>query len=134
VEGWRLKPFVLFAELTDEERDQVGRWAQEVEVPSGKPLVEEDRFAYEFFVIESGEAEVIRAGVPIARLGPGDFFGEMALMGHHRRTASVVAAGLMRLVVMSAGDFHTMAERMPQAARRIQEAIEARAKRLLSDD
>ncbi len=122
----RLKSIPLFAELSDAEQEQVSRWADEVDVPEGKHLVEEGQFAYEFFVIESGTAAVRHGDEVIAELGPGDFFGEIALLEHVRRTASVVATSPMRAVVMFGRDFRAMEAEMPAVAARITGAIEER--------
>ena len=122
----RLKNIPLFAELSKKEREQIGRWADEVEVPQGKHLIEEGRFGYEFFVIEEGAAEVKHEEETIASLGPGDFFGEIALMETERRTASVIAAKPMRAIVMTRRDFSEMQTEMPSVAARIRQAIEDR--------
>jgi CRP/FNR family cyclic AMP-dependent transcriptional regulator len=125
----RLKLIPLFAELSDREREQVARWADEVDVAEGKHLVEEGQFAYEFFVIEEGTVEVKHGEDTIASLGPGDFFGEIALVEHVRRTASVVATGPMRAIVMFGRDFRAMEGEMPGVAARIRQAVEERKSR-----
>jgi len=125
----RLKSIPLFAELTDHEREQIGRWADEVDVLEGKHLVDEGQFAYEFFVIEQGTAQVRHGDDVISELGPGDFFGEIALVEHVRRTASVVATSPMRAIVMFGRDFRAMEGEMPAVAARITRAIEDRKNR-----
>ena len=122
----RLRKLALFAELTDEERAQVARRAEEVEVPVQKHLVDEGELGYEFFVIQDGRAEVLRGGEVIAHLGPGDFFGEVALLEEDRRNASVVAAEPIRAIVMSRRDFTEMQAEMPSLAARIRQAVEDR--------
>ena len=122
----RLKSIPLFAALSDRERAQVARWADEVDVAEGKHLVDEGQFAYEFFVIEEGTAEVRHGEDTVASLGPGDFFGEIALLEHVRRTASVVATSPMRAIVMFARDFRAMEAELPDVAARIRQAIEER--------
>jgi CRP/FNR family cyclic AMP-dependent transcriptional regulator len=122
----RLKSIPLFAALSDREREQVARWADEVDVAEGKHLVDEGQFAYEFFVIEEGTAEVRHGEDTVASLGPGDFFGEIALLEHVRRTASVVATSPMRAIVMFGRDFRAMEAELPDVAARIRQAIEER--------
>jgi CRP/FNR family cyclic AMP-dependent transcriptional regulator len=122
----RLKSIPLFAALSDAEREQVARWTDQVEVDEGKHLVDEGKLAYEFFVIEEGTADVRHGDDVIARLGPGDFFGEIALMEHIRRTASVVATSPMRAVVMFGRDFRAMENEMPAVADRVKRAVEER--------
>lgn len=122
----RLKSIPLFADLSDAERERIGRWADEVEVPEGKHLVDEGKYAYEFFVIEEGTAAVRHGDDVVAVLGPGDFFGEIALIESIRRTASVVATSPMRAVVMFGRDFRSMENEMPAVADRIKRAVEDR--------
>lgn len=122
----RLKSIPLFADLSDAERERIGRWADEVEVPEGKHLVDEGKYAYEFFVIEEGTAAVRHGDEMVAELGPGDFFGEIALIESIRRTASVVATSPMRAVVMFGRDFRSMENEMPAVADRIKRAVEDR--------
>ena len=122
----RLKSIPLFADLSEAEREQVARWADEVEVAEGRHLVDEGKFAYEFFVIVDGTAAVRHGEQVIAELGPGDFFGEIALLEHVRRTASVVATSPMRAVVMFGRDFRAMENEMPKVAERVRRALEER--------
>src|ERR671918_505848 len=110
----RLKSIPLFASLSDAERAKVARWADEVEVEEGKHLVEE------------GSAAVRHGDEVVAQLGPGDFFGEIALLEHVRRTASVVATSPMRAVVMFGRDFRSMENEMPAVANSIKQAVEER--------
>jgi CRP/FNR family cyclic AMP-dependent transcriptional regulator len=125
----RLKSIPLFAELSDREREQVARWADELQVSEGKHLVDEGRFAHEFFVIEEGTAEVRHGEKKLTDLGPGDFFGEIALVEHQRRTASVIATSPMRIIVMFGRDFSQMESEMPSVAARIRQAVEERRPR-----
>lgn len=122
----RLKSIPLFADLSHAERERIARWADEVEVPEGKHLVDEGKYAYEFFVIEEGTAAVRHGDEMVAELGPGDFFGEIALIESIRRTASVVATSPMRAVVMFGRDFRSMENEMPAVADRIKRAVEDR--------
>ena len=124
----RLKSVPLFASLADKELKQVARLADEVDVAEGQHLVDEGRFAHEFFVIEDGNAEVQHDGKSVATLGPGDFFGEIALIKTDRRTASVVAKTPMKLIVVFGPNFRAMASDMPSVHDKINAAIEERCK------
>jgi CRP/FNR family transcriptional regulator, cyclic AMP receptor protein len=121
-----LKSVELFSALKKNELQFVARHADEVDVAAGTRLATEGRFAYEFFVIEDGTAEVIRDGTRIATLGPGDFFGEIGLLETERRTASVVAQSEMRLVVLTDSAFKSIEREMPSVAQRIRAAIKER--------
>lgn len=125
----RLKTIPLFASLSERERDQVAQRADEVDVAEGKHLIDEGQFGYEFFVIEEGNAQVRHGDETIAQLGPGDFFGEIALVEEQRRTASVIATSPMRAIVMFRRDFRQMESELPEVAARIRQAIEDRKDR-----
>src|ERR687894_2357090 len=96
----RLREIPLFAGLGKKERREVAKQADEVDVEPGRHLVREGEFAYEFFAIEEGTAEVRRGDQLLAELGPGDFFGEMGLLEDTRRNATVVATAPLKVVVM----------------------------------
>lgn len=113
----------LFDGLSAREREQVARWADEIDVPAGYHLAEQGRFAHEFFVILEGTAEVTIDGTHVRDLGPGDFFGEIALVETQRRTATVTAAGPLRAVVMHQREFAGMRAEIPEVAERIHAAI-----------
>jgi voltage-gated potassium channel len=119
VQEQELAPYPLFAQLSKREREVVGRYTDWVDVPAGKTLASEGSFAHEFFVIDSGEATVSRGSTPIRSLGPGDFFGEIALLDGDRRTATVTADTDMRLIVMHSRDFHSMMAEAPDVAERV---------------
>jgi CRP-like cAMP-binding protein len=125
----RLKSIPLFASLSHHERKQVAQWADEIEISEGERLVNMGAFAHEFFVILDGRAEVSREGEHLADLGPGDFFGEIALVEDERRTATVTATTPMKVVVMFGRDFRVMESSMPHVADQIKAAIEERRQR-----
>jgi len=122
----RLKAFPLFQGLSKHQRQQVSTWADEVDLEPGRHLVEQGEFAHEFFVIEEGAADVIVDGDRVDGLGPGDFFGEIALLETERRTASVVATAPLRCIVMHARDFSSMEKTMPEVAEQIREEMRRR--------
>jgi CRP/FNR family cyclic AMP-dependent transcriptional regulator len=130
MEPHELSSVALFSSLTPDQLRFVAQQADTIDVPAGKQLATEGRFAYEFFVIEDGTADVSREGAPIATLGPGDFFGEIGLLEAERRSASVVASSPMRLVVLTGGAFKWIERQMPQVAAQVREEI---ARRLEAD-
>jgi CRP-like cAMP-binding protein len=121
-----LAPFALFASLSKHEREVVGRFMDRVDVPAGRTLASEGSFAHEFFVIDSGEATVTRGSALIRSLGPGDFFGEIALLESDRRTATVTADTDMRLIVMHSREFHSMMAEAPDVAERVRTVMQER--------
>jgi CRP/FNR family cyclic AMP-dependent transcriptional regulator len=129
VDAERLKSLPLFGELSPKDRERIARWADEVDVAAGRDLMKEGAFPHEFMVIESGTAEVTHDGDRLAELGPGDFFGEMALLEHIRRTATVTATSDLRIIVMHERDFREMEHEMPEVARRIRATMDERRAR-----
>ena len=90
MEPERLEQIRLFANLSAEDRADVAACMREVTVDAGTELTTQGDWAYELFVIETGEAEVRKDGEVVRKLGAGDAFGEIGLMATGTRTASVV--------------------------------------------
>ena len=130
MEESRLASIPLFAGCSKKELRRIASCADEVEVAEGRHLVDEGDFSYEFFVIEEGRAEVLPGDRKLAELGPGDFFGEMGLVGHVQRNASVIATAPMTAIVLTGRDFRHVTHDMPALAARIETAIADRARAL----
>jgi CRP/FNR family cyclic AMP-dependent transcriptional regulator len=128
----RLASIELFSSLSKRERRQIAPHADEIDVPEGTQLLREGEFAYEFFVIEEGSAEVVRDGDHVADLGPGDFMGEMGIVGQTQRNASVVARSPLRVIVLTEQNFRGISRSFPDVAKRIQQAVEERCRTLAS--
>jgi CRP/FNR family transcriptional regulator, cyclic AMP receptor protein len=126
----RLKAIPLFAGLSRKERRALAPRADEVELEQGRVIVREGEWAYEFFAIEDGTAEVRRGEQLLAELGPGDFFGEMGLVGDTRRNANVIASSPLKVVVMTAQAFRQTSRELPDVAAKIRAAIEERCRHL----
>jgi CRP/FNR family cyclic AMP-dependent transcriptional regulator len=126
-----LHSIALFESLSRDTRRVVAQHADRVTVPEGTELVRQGEFAYEFFVIVNGGAEVVRDGERIAELGPGDFLGEMGIVGKVVRNATVVTTGEADVIVMTAQAFRSMARQSPDVASRIQAAVEERCRALI---
>src|SRR5918998_749718 len=118
----RLKNIPLFAGLNRKERKALAPRADEVELEKGRHVVREGEFPYEFFAISEGTAEVRRGDQFLAELGPGDFFGEMGLVGDTRRNATVIATSPLTVVVMTGQAFRQTARELPEVARKIKQA------------
>jgi CRP/FNR family transcriptional regulator, cyclic AMP receptor protein len=131
VDAKSLERVPLFAGLSPKEREKVARWADTVDLPAGKHLLEEGRLPHEFFVILDGEVEVLHEGTHLATLGPGDFFGEIALVDDRPRTATVVAESPLRALVVTDRAFRTLLDRSPEIESKV---MSARAARLAPDD
>jgi CRP-like cAMP-binding protein len=117
----RLRAIPVFASLDSETLRGIATFATESSVPAGKHLVKEGDYAYEFMAIEEGEADVVRGDETVATLGPGDFFGEIAVLEKTLRTASVVARTPMRLVTLSHWDLKRVGNAMEQIRATLEE-------------
>ena len=122
----QLKNVPFFGSLSNRELTGVAQQTDELDVAPGKVLAREGDFGHEFFVIVDGTADVVRGDRKLAELGPGDFFGEMALVGEERRIATVTATSPMRVIVMTRESFRAIDRTMPAVHTKIVEAIEAR--------
>ncbi len=129
VEPSRLASLTVFSQLTEEERAGIASYVDAVEVPAGERIATEGDFAYEFYVVESGAAEVQAKGTRLAELGPGDFFGELGLLVTGRRTADVVAITPMTLVAMFDRNFRQLERSQPIFSERIRSVLQERISR-----
>jgi hypothetical protein len=105
-----LKPVPLFAELSDVQRVQVARLFKERRFSAGETVVREGTAGAAFFVIDSGEATVLVGGEKRATLGPGDYFGEIALIDEGSRMATVNAATDLVCQGITLWDFRPLVE------------------------
>lgn len=124
-----LEGLPLFDSLSTAERESVARWLEPRHADAGERLCGEGASGYSFFVLQSGAADVTRDGEQLATLGPGDFFGELAIVGNGRRTATVTATAPSELLVLFGTEFRRLEQELPEAAERIREAVTARADR-----
>jgi CRP-like cAMP-binding protein len=132
-EGARLLADVpLFAGLSERHLRKLGALAQEVRFPAQSLIVQAGQPGRGFFVLLDGAAKVTKdasgAGRALARLRPGDFFGEFALLDGGPRTATVVAESPVVALRLSRTAFRQMLSKEPQVAVRMLEGIAARAR------
>lgn len=126
-----LKSIWLFSSCTASELRKIRGSLDEVEVPAGKVLVEEGRIGLEFFLIVNGTASVTRSGKNVATLGPGNHFGELALLDRRPRSASVVSETAMDMLVLSQRQFNGLLDSVPTISRKL---LAAMANRLREAD
>jgi CRP-like cAMP-binding protein len=125
-----LAPIPLFASLAESELAEVAPWFEVRDVGPGERLVGEGATGFLFFVISQGEVTVRSRGEKIVSLGPGDFFGEMALLGYRQHLATVATTSHARLLVLFSGDFDRLRASYPEIAAEIQSVMEKRLERL----
>ncbi len=116
----------LFGHCTRRQLEEVARRTTEADAASGTVLCREGDIGRECFVIRDGQASVTIDGDEVATIGPGSFFGELALLDGEPRIATVTAITDMRLVVLSRPEFNELLADVPVVARRILEGIGAR--------
>jgi CRP-like cAMP-binding protein len=100
----------LFSGLGRRELERVASSMKERRFQKGDMLTTEGRGGVGFFVIEEGEADVSVHGDERAKLGPGDYFGEIALITESDRTATITAETDMRCYGMTMWDFRPLVE------------------------
>ena len=118
----------LFSACTQEELENIATLGTEVEVEAGRVLMTQGDPAREAFLVQEGEAVCEKDGDEVARFGPGDFFGEMALISHGPRTATVTATTAMKLRAFHVTEFNQLLHDSPSIAVKI---LTATAERLL---
>lgn len=126
METARLAAIPLFAGLDDADLEAIASAASPVEVTEGQTLAAEGDFGHALYAVESGTAEVTVDGSKLRTLGPGDVFGEIAVLASGRRTASVVATSPMRLIALFKPAVWALERRAPQAAERLRALIAER--------
>jgi CRP-like cAMP-binding protein len=109
----------LFAACNNKELGIIGRASDEVSVQPGKELVAEGSSGHEFFLILDGEAAVRRNGRKVATLGPGQYFGELALLDRGARSATVTAETPMNLLILGQREFSAILDEVPGLAHKL---------------
>ena len=116
----------LFASLSDAERTELADWFDARQTSPGIRLIGEGAPGYSFFVLVQGTAEVTLEDEKLDDLGPGDFFGEMAILGEGYRSASVTTTSPGKVLVMFGTDFRRLRQDRPVVASLIEDAMRRR--------
>ncbi|HET7367129.1 MAG TPA: cyclic nucleotide-binding domain-containing protein [Gaiella sp.] len=116
----------LFGGLSQRQLRQLARLMKERTFRPGVAVVEEGTMSgVGFFIVAEGEASVTVDGREVARIGPGDHFGELALINEDARTASVTAVTRLRCHVIAFWDFRKFARDNPDVAWRLLQHVAA---------
>ena len=113
----------LFDSLEPDERAAIARWFELEDVSAGVKLTGEGATGYSFYVLCDGAATVSIDGSDVRPLVPGDFFGELALLGDGRRTATVTTAAPSRVLVLFGTEFRQLQQEYPEIAARIESGL-----------
>jgi CRP/FNR family transcriptional regulator, cyclic AMP receptor protein len=122
-----LSEVALFSACTDRDLDRLARHAELVDIPAGDVLMAEGESGHEFFVVVEGEIGVTSGGETLAKLGPGAYVGELALLDPGPRTATVTALRDTQAVLLSSREFYAAIDDVPGLSRKL---LAGMAKRL----
>jgi CRP/FNR family cyclic AMP-dependent transcriptional regulator len=118
-----LRQVPLFADLDERDLSDIAGSMKQRTFAAGHVLAEEGQSGVGFFVIEGGEARVSVGGQEVGRLGPGDYFGEIALVAETPRTATVTAETEVRAHGLTSWEFRPLVETNAQIAWKLLEAL-----------
>ena len=124
----------LFSTLGRKDLRRVAQLCTSVILEPGRVMCREGEHGDEFFVVRDGRFRVEQRGREVAELGPGDFFGELALLDGGTRTATVTALTAARVLVVDRREFTAMIREEPQVAVQMLPAIGMRIRRLVEAD
>jgi CRP/FNR family cyclic AMP-dependent transcriptional regulator len=119
----------LFADLDRKELQDLAGWFKERSFSQGDEVVTEGRGGIGFFVIQDGEASVSVHGDEKGSLGPGDYFGEVALIDEGARSATITAKSNLRTYGLTSWEFRPLVENNASIAWKL---LQTMAKRLRS--
>jgi CRP/FNR family cyclic AMP-dependent transcriptional regulator len=128
-----LKKVPLFAGCSKGELHELALVADEIDLREGRTLVREGHSGREFFVLVEGTVRVSRKGRKLTDLGPGDWFGEIALLTKTPRTATVTATSPLRVLVITDRSFRHVVESMPSIGIKVLASVGERLAKDSSD-
>ena len=109
----------LFSACAKKDLQHIAKYSDRVTVPAGTKMTQEGRVGYEFYVILEGKASVNREGREVNTLGPGDAFGELALLDRAPRNATVEAITEVHALVMGQREFTAALDVVPTIAHKL---------------
>jgi len=128
-DGANLRKFDMFENLSSDELSLIAKETRAREFAAGVVVCEEGSQSDTMFFIDSGSVVISKQGVSLARLEPGDYFGEMSLITGDPRNATVTTHESSVLLEVSAPVFHVIIERSPQAMRNLLCTFDTRLRR-----
>jgi CRP-like cAMP-binding protein len=121
----RIANVPLFSGLSDRELRSLSHRAEQVSVPESTTVVTEGEAGNEFFVLLQGAAKITKRGRTVRKLGPGDSFGELALIAGTPRNATVTTTEPSELMVLMRRDFIALLDDFPKMTRKMLTALAA---------
>ena len=116
----------LFTSLSESELEELTEWFEVKSTAAETQLIDERTGGYSFFALADGQARVTTNDDEIATLNPGDCFGEMALLGSGRRTASVTTTTPTTVYVMFGTEFRRLEQSHPEVVAQIKALMRER--------
>jgi CRP-like cAMP-binding protein len=116
----------IFSSCTPEEIAAIAAVAQESGFQPGQIIVTQGTPGQAFYLILSGRVEIVRDGQSLGAFGPGDFFGEMSLLDHAPRSATIKAIDQTLCMMLSSWDFKAVLEKYPSIAVKLLEVLSRR--------
>ena len=107
--------------------------AIEVEFPADRVIARQGEIGTGFFVVVDGSVRVVRDGAVVARLGPGEFFGELSVLDGGPRVAQVLAAEPTRCLALASWDFERVLREEPAVALSVLRVVAARLREVTTD-
>jgi CRP/FNR family transcriptional regulator, cyclic AMP receptor protein len=120
----------LFSACSKKELQAVARASDEIDLPAGKVLCEQGTIGREAFIIVAGTADVRRNGKKVAEFGPGACIGELALLDHGPRTATVTATSDLTVLVIGAREFAAIIDEVPPIAHKLLRSLAEKVRAL----
>jgi CRP/FNR family cyclic AMP-dependent transcriptional regulator len=120
----------MFGTCSRKSLEAIGSLVDEVDIRDGQVLLHQGDLAHEFFLVLDGQVRIERDGEVLAELGPGEFFGEIALIDHGPRTASAKAIGAGRVGVLGPREFSSLIGTHPDIRSAVLHALARRVRHL----
>jgi CRP-like cAMP-binding protein len=121
-----LSSIPLFARLGKKDIERLGQLFEQIDVPAGHVLMRQGAAGSEMFIVVSGEVTVERDGKSLGERGPGAVVGEIALLAHVPRVATVTAVTPTRFFVVAGREFRALMDEMPSVRTAILEVLASR--------
>src|SRR5262245_59559145 len=120
----------LFSACSKKELQAVAKRSDEVTIPAGRTLCEQGAVGREAYVIMSGTAEVRRNKKKVAEIGAGTCVGELALLDHQPRTASVIASTDLTVLVIGVREFAAIVDEVPPIMHKLMKSMASKIREL----
>lgn len=115
----RLSQVPMFSACSRKDLGLIAKYTDELSVDAGTVLIREGDAGREFYVIVDGKATLTRGGREVAVIGPGNYFGELALLDGQKRDATVTTTTPADVLVVGVREFVTLLEDVPQLTRKL---------------